>query len=95
MIVTQRAAGPIPEPMTSCRYMLPGIMRKPMNTAPTTVFQSKPSSKWSGALSRSRYSFQFFVVVHPRLPICLFRIIGKHKVAGVAEHADESPRSLP
>jgi len=55
MMVTRRAAGPMPWPMTSWRYIDPGIMRKPMNIAPMTVFQPKPSSKWLGGLTRSRY----------------------------------------
>ena len=47
----------MPVPMTRLRYMLPGIIRKPMKIAPTTVFQSNPSSKVSGGFKRSRYSF--------------------------------------
>ena len=31
--------------LTSCRYIDPGIIRKPMKIAPMTVFQSNPSSK--------------------------------------------------
>ena len=31
--------------VTSWRYMDPGIIKKPIKIAPTTVFQSNPSSK--------------------------------------------------
>ena len=55
-IVPQRAAGPIPVPITRLRYIEPGIIRKPMKSAPTIDFHPKPSSNFSGGLSKSRYS---------------------------------------
>ena len=39
--------GDVPE-IHNMRYMLPGMISMPRNTAPTTVFHVKPSSKCSG-----------------------------------------------
>ena len=55
--VTHCAASPMPMPVTSPRYICPGVMMKAMNSTPTSVLMVYPCSKRSGACNRSLYSW--------------------------------------